>query len=166
MSSFVCSANHFNEVEEALRKLILNKDMFSVGYDVKQYFPEFFDSRFYTREQTEMTLMAIMTEIRKLNVLTVNIQYSDDGTVLNKKDIEAGYKEVLKKTPIETLSNVALYKALSCIAYQIEWHQITNNRPLTELEEGVRVFLKTIINDVADWIVYNLPEYNEAKWTR
>lgn len=166
MSSFLCTANHFNSVELAIQYYI-QKDMFMCPYAFKEVFPEFYYKRNASTDKICDSVQNIMNTIRKLSVTCVNLQYQhhlEEGKSVDikiKKEIQ-----YLLKNRNETvrLNPTALLKALQCLQYQIEIEHLTALRPITKEEENALMFIKEMSNQIAYDVATGTKEYEAAQW--
>ena len=161
MSSFICSAKHFNSIESGILKL-LNDNTFH-SYALKEFNLYSYDA---IPKTLEVTLKGFMGTLKKLNVLCVSLQYRKDeveGTLDTL--IEDRKKEVNQKTNIVDLSKLGLYNALKCLVYQVEIEQLEDIRDLERGETKAMLFLETFINCLANHICGKLPEDETNKWS-
>lgn len=147
MSSFIHTPKHFNSAEAALINI----------YKRNNYaLPEFYA---LSPVETVNEIKKHFAELKKLNVLTVCLQYADEN--LNK-DIEEQTEIIYQSTEIQPLNIYAVLMALKSIDYQIEIEHLTRLRQLTNEEADALKFLNDAINSLAIAIVTSLPEYDKA----
>ena len=165
MSSFICSPKHFNSVETALKSIISDKD-FDTPYSLKPIYPKLFNKSNLNYKELSNQIKDIVDTLRKINVLTVSLQYKDNyiGTLDNEIQKEINYL-LTNRNNEQYLSPTALYKALQVINYQIEIEHLTEIRELDTHESNALLFLKEITIAVATFIVTNTEEYNNADWS-
>lgn len=165
MSSILLSPKHFNSVENGIKKLAISKQ-FEFCYAIRKGYYSKIDRRHYSLETVEKTVSEIMDEIRKLSVLSYHLQYKHDyiGT-LDKEIQEWNFILLNDKLISIELTNIQLYSALNCIAYQIEIDHLEELRPLTSNEQNVIAFLELFKTDLLEHIVRNTQEYKDSKWT-
>ena len=164
MSSFICSAKHFNSIEESLKKYVNSRDFYA--YKLKNLYPVLFRPKEQLYETVEKQITDIVNELRKLNVICVSLQYKHhyDGR-LNEEikeqeeiafDRSEGYKE---------LSLHGLYNALNCLNYQIELEHLEELTGNKEAENKAYQFLQIMTENLAHYLVRKLPEDNTNRWS-
>jgi hypothetical protein len=164
MSSYVCSAKHFNSVENALQILLASK---TNGFSAPAAFREKFPSVYYKSDfdAIDKTVTVICNELRKLNVLTVTYQYKDHYKGRVNTEIKTATDALLKyRTEKVKLTTLGLYNALNCIEFQIETQHITDFRPLYPEEENALLFLTEMIESIGLYIIRKLPEDKTCRW--
>ena len=122
MSSFICSAKHFNSIERALIKLT-------------------------NGEGGGKQIRVFMDTMRDLSVLCVTLQYARYYKGKLDEEIAAQREFVKEKTEIQRLSLPQLVGAMKCMRYQIEIEYLTELRPLTELENRCMGFMNDTIEE-------------------
>lgn len=162
MSSFICSAKHFNSVENAVVDHCIDNANFWMPYNIQKRIPGL--DHHATREQKRETVHAIFTTLRELQVLCVSLQYKHhyDGTL--DEEIKQQMTAVKQKTGVVSLTRIGLYKAIGGILYQIETEHLEELRELTQSEKDALFFARTLENGLAKDIVSDLSEYETAKW--
>lgn len=163
MSSFICSAKHFNSIEKKLHELIYD-NRFYVPYSLREITPQFYDRRKTSVKSAEKELSAIVDTLRELNVLCVSLQYKHhyEGTL--DAQIQTELSEVKSKTETKYLTIHGLYNALSCLNYQIEIGHLKELRELTNGEENALTFLRELKIALASDIVSKLPDDKSNTW--
>ena len=163
MSSFICSAEHFNAIDHNLQRLINNDDFF-ISYSLKNVLPYWYDKRLYTFNAIEKEITDILNTIKDLQVLCVTLQYKDHYKGNLDVEIQECKTFVRTKTEVKNLTVLGLYNALRCVDYQIEIDHLKDIRPLTEEEQNALFFLKEIIKDLAVYIIMKLPDDLTNTW--
>lgn len=160
MSSYVVNNTHINSIGKALEKIILNNDQFYVPFTLKTVFPAIYNASTVAREDVEKEIKSIMFTLIELNVKCVASQY--DNKDQNEIDLEIKEMQASAKTytPFKPLSTMGLHKALTCLDYQIEDDEIK----LTQKHKNALFFLRTIKNQVADYLVKSTPQWENADW--
>src|ERR1035438_2955274 len=138
MSSYVCSAKHFNSLERGTIKVLMplkNGDV-STGkvseYPFKKEFNQFFKDepngyglsgtwKKLCGDRIKNEIPLIFDELRRLNVICVTLQYKEEyaGKVDTQIEFETEYLQTNKRDYKE-LSKHGLYNGLRCLHYQIE----------------------------------------------
>jgi len=163
MSSFICSAKHFNSIEKKLHDLIYDNN-FYVPYSLKNIVPKFYDRRQSSVKNVEKELTGIVNTLRELNVLCVSLQYKHHYEGVLDTQIQSELNEVKTKTETRHLTNHGLYNAFSCLNYQIEIGHLKELRELTTDEENALTFLREMKIALASDIVSKLPEDKSNTW--
>lgn len=163
MSSFICSAKHFNSIEKKLHELIYDNN-FYVPYSLKNIVPKFYDRRQSSVKNVEKELTGIVDTLRELNVLCVSLQYKHhyEGTL--DTQIQTELSKVKSKTETKYLTTHGLYNALSCLNYQIEIEHLKKLRELTNGEKNALTFLRELKIALASDIVSKLPDDKSNTW--
>lgn len=164
MSSFIPSSKHFNSIEKSVIYLTQNNN-FYFPYSFKNVFPILYDKRKYTQDAIDSVVVGIIDTLRELTSLCVSLQYKHhyEGTLDN--EIQEQTQILIKeKKQFTQLNNIALYKALSCLSYQIETEHLSDLRKLTQDEENAMFFIKEMKAVLCENIVSSLPNYEAAKW--
>lgn len=162
MSSFICTAKHYNSIESKLHLLACNSQ-FYWPYEIGQMYPDL-ANRYTLQTAKEKIITGIIDTIRELNVICVNLQYRHHLTGKLDSQIESDNIEIKQKTSIIALNDIALIKALQCCYYQIELHHLKELRELTEGEKNSMLFVSALINHLALNHINKLESYNIAKW--
>ena len=164
MSSFICSAKHFNSIENKLH-LLAASSSFYVPYSLKEITPKFYDRKKYLIEDIETEISEIIDTLRELNVLCVSLQYKHnfEGTLDN--EIKEELTLVKTKTDIKGLTRHGLFNALRCVDYQIESEHLNDLRSLTQNEENALAFVKGLYISIALDLVRELPDDKSNKWS-
>lgn len=164
MSSFICSPEHFNSIEQSINMLCYG-NKFYFPYAVKEQYPVIYDRLHYSAEKIEAVTKGIFDTLRALNATCVVLQYKHNSDN-PQAEIEEQIKSLLNnRTSYKVLNNVALFKALQCLTYQIETEHLTKLRPLTEAEINALMFCKEMETALAFDIVNGLEEYQKADWS-
>lgn len=103
--------------------------------------------------------------LMELQVLCVSLQYRHHYE--GRLDQEISEQREILHIPCNNpvlLSPVALYKSIQCTLYQIETEHLEELRPLTQKEQDCLIFFRFFANNIADFIVHRLKEYDEAPW--
>ena len=145
MSSFLHSPRHFNSVENAI-----------IGLKKKS------NSEFlYNISDRE--IKTVMDGIRELSVNSVFIQYKNHYENIDN-EISNNISNIMNnKMQIDNLSPIGLFKAINSILYQIELNTIKQTREVRKAEQDCYNRLIDFKNDLSEYIVSNLAEYNEVK---
>lgn len=157
MSSFTCSAKHYNSIESALHQLI-SKDMFCPAYELKEICPNWYERHHANHKAIKQEFSEHIDTIRELNALCVSLQYKDHYEGVLDKEIKEQIEYVKEKTEIKYLTPHGLYNALRCANYQIEIEHLQELRKLTESEQNAMKFLEVMINHVGAYIISQLPD--------
>ena len=159
MSSFICSAKHFNSIENKISDLILFNSNFSFPYSLKNEFDKMYNSRNYGQIGVKEELSGVMDSLRSLNATCVTLQYKShyQGRVDTeiKKEKETLFND--KKTT-KSLTTIGLYNALRCLSYQIETEHLEELGGMGEDENKAMLFLEAMINSVAHFALSCLPQ--------
>ena len=157
MSSFICSAEHFNSVEYYLTQKELGNDPI---YCLRKL------AKTANKSATSKEITGLVDTLRTLSVLCVSLQYRHHHKNGLDNEIAEQRKTLFNnKKPRIFLSDVSAYKAFQCISYQLEISHLTYIRPLTPEEELAMEFLHEITCEIAMKIVRRLPEYEKAAWS-
>jgi dipeptidase len=149
MSSFLHSPRHFNSVENAIIEL------------KKKSNSEFFSEFLYKISDRE--IKTVMDGIRELSVNSVFIQYKNHYENIDN-EISNNISDIMNnKTQIDNLSPIGLFKAINSILYQIELNTIKQSREVRKAEQDCYNRLIDFKNELSEYIVSNLAEYNEVK---
>jgi dipeptidase len=145
MSSFLHSPRHFNSVENAI-----------IGLKKKS------NSEFlYNISDRE--IKTVMDGIRELSVNSVFIQYKNHYENIDN-EISNNISNIMNnKTQMDNLSPIGLFKAINSILYQIELNTIKQTREVRKAEQDCYNRLIDFKNEISEYIVSNLAEYNEVK---
>lgn len=165
MSSFICSAKHFNSIEKNLIDL-LKKNDFSIPYNLRDLLPtQYYNPYGLSEEARKRELRPFIDELRQLNVLAVTLQYKDHYQGTLDKEIEDQNTIICDRSKAKELTPLGLYNALRSLNYQIEVEHIQELRPLTMEEETSMRFLDEFTQAIARYIISNLPEDKTNVWT-
>jgi dipeptidase len=149
MSSFLHSPRHFNSVENAIIEL------------KKKSNSEFFSDFLYNVSDRE--IKTVMDGIRELSVNSVFIQYKNHYENIDN-EISNNISDIMNnKTQMDNLSPIGLFKAINSILYQIELNTIKQTREVRKAEQDCYNRLIDFKNEISEYIVSNLAEYNEVK---
>jgi hypothetical protein len=119
MSSFICSAKHFNSIEIAVRRLF-NSPHYSPCYKIRELLKDKEINESFDIKSREF-IKGLIDELRKLNVICVTLQYERHAEGKLNQEIEDQMKIVFSNSEgFKELSKVGLYNALRCVRYQIE----------------------------------------------
>lgn len=144
MSSFICSAKHFNSTEKSTYELMINPNFNE--YWFRKYCKNIDDLNL-----VEQTIKDIFSKIKYLNVFSWCTQYEQFENEV------ALWSHVNKKTDVFKLDRKGLYNALSCISYQIEEDRIKINKS----EKKSLEFLNDMRNAIARHLIKDIPANNE-----
>ena len=161
MSSYICSAKHFNSIQRKLSDSFQFDNNFNYMYDLKDNFPELYEVSSLTEREIRDHVKSIVDDLRTLNVLTVTHQYKH----LLKQSVR---KEIKEQTDIvfnesddsKNLSVHGLYNALRCLYYQLEVKHVT----MTPRQVKAYNFLQVLIDFLAHYIVRTLPDDKTNTW--
>lgn len=148
MSSFICSAKHFNSIEKAITEY----NNLENGYAFH------FNGDYATTE----SLITMLNNLRFLNVVCVTFQYRHIEPIVDA-EIQSELKEIGKPTQIKPLTLLGLFNALSCVDYQIETEHVSGL--YDEIVNATMPTLKAFISCLAEKIVRNLPEDKTCTWS-
>lgn len=166
MSSFICNPSHFNSIEEKLINLITFKNDFYLPYSLRNVLPKCKDRLYSSLTEMENEIKSVMDELRKLNVVCVSLQYKDHYQGVLDREIEEQTSLLMSdKTTKKDLSVHGLYNALRCLDYQIETEHLIDIFGMNEGQNNAMLFLNEIINELAAYIISNLPEDNTNTWS-
>ena len=164
MSSFIPSSKHFNSIEQSLISLTMSSE-FYFPYSFKSRFPKLYNKRNYTQDCIDAEVRQIVDTLRELTAICVSLQYKHHYTGTLNSEIQ-GQIEILNhdKKSYNSLTKIGLYKALSCVGYQIEAEHLKELRDLTTEEENALFFVNEMQNTLSMDIVRNLPSYDSEMW--
>ena len=163
MSSFICSSNLFNSIEQAIQDLT-RKDNFCFPYSLQKSYPELCSKNYYSSQKVDAVVKNIIFELRRINAICTTLKYAGS----NKKDIDTLINEqiniTLDKKERQELTKVELFKQIQCLQYQIELEYILELSMLTPAQENAMLFLSEFKNTLAIYIISCLPNYDLAPW--
>lgn len=147
MSSFICSAKHFNSIEESLANKFLYDRSFSC-YQLKKGFGTLYKSRDMPEGAIKKEIKGIVDGLRDLNIICVTLQYKHH---FESVDQEIASQQMIMSTDksYKLLPEAALFKALVCVRYQIETVHLENLGGLSAAQERALAFLDIMINALA-----------------
>lgn len=161
MSCFICSASHFNSVEDGITRLFIHEDLFLFPVSVREIAYELFDKSYSAWRQGEKRIKSIMDTLRDLNVICVGLAWNEPDMwktmILEKEAVKV-------KTKIVHLNNIELYKAIQCIEYQIEIEHLEALGEVSMEQKAALFFLKEVKATLATFILCNSEDYEKAKW--
>ncbi|WP_455635181.1 hypothetical protein [Parabacteroides sp.] len=166
MSSFICSNKHFASIAKGI-VCIIKTNSFHVSFSLKQIAPQIYSYKRTLNEQSAIKeVNSFIDTLMELQVLCVSLQYRHhyEGHL----DQEISEQREILHIPCEnpvSLSPVALYKSIHCALYQIETEHLEELRPLTSREKDCLTFFRLFANNIADYIIKHLPEYDKVPWT-
>jgi hypothetical protein len=163
MSSFICSSKHFNSIQKTLEFFTHGKN-YSFPYELKTVCPKMYDNKHYSTELIEQEVREIVNALRELNVYCVLLQYKHHYEGRLNNEVQDQLEIIRDSEGGNILSLVELFKALTCVRYQIELEHLKELRELASLENRAMSFLNIMINDLACEIVRELPAYDDASW--
>lgn len=154
MSSFICSATHFNSIQAKTIDLFLDQRF--NAYSFNEY-------DLYNRPEDEVrkTLQELFTGLRELNVFAYHFQYRQHYETTLDQEIQAALIEINQKTPIRRLSFQGLYNGLACLNYQIEEDHLIGIR---EDLFGYKKFLEILKSNTAEFICSIAEEDKTNVW--
>ena len=164
MSSYICSAKHFNSIEKKLEELVYEQD-FYIPYSLRNVVPKWYEKRKYSFDVIFEEIKNIINSLRELNVVCVSLQYKHHYIGVLDEEIKNELKEVKRKTSIKNLTKHGLYNALKCLNYQIEIEHLEDIRELTIEEQKAYLFLKEFTYSLCEDIVSNLEEDKTNTWS-
>ena len=165
MSSFIHNAKHFNSVEQAFKRLAIDRS-FYFPYSFKQCFPVLQRSHDHGFATINEEIKQIFDTIREISVLCVTLQYKDYYAGKLDAQIEVEKNDLMSnKKQFKGLNNIETLVALQSIDYQIEIEHLKDLRPLTDQESNALFFIKEMISKLALYIVSKLPETDKAQWS-
>lgn len=163
MSSFICSPETFNSVENQIPE-ILRKDMFNTGV-FRDVMPELYRYSDFTDKQRKQKISELMDALRELNAVCVSLQYRHHYEGKLDNEIQTQTAILLQnKRKCRHLNVYGVYKQLQCITYQIEPEHLTNLRDLTEIEAQALEFAKIMKTQIAHYIIQGLEAYDSEPW--
>ena len=163
MSSYICSAKHFNSIEKKIKDLVQDND-FYLPYSLKSIVPKFYNKQKNSLDDIFKEIENIINTLREINVLCVSLQYKHHYIGTLDKEIERELIDVKQKTEIKELSIHGLYNALSCLSYQIELEHLKDIRELSSEEKKAIIFLKEFKISICEHIVANLSKDKTNTW--
>ena len=163
MSSFTCSAKHFNSVSKALQEEAWMR--LNCPSSLKDITPKFYNKRDYPSYEVKEEIDNMVTNLAKLNATCVTLQYAH-----HYKDVEAelaqSIEEATENTDVKGLTRLGLYHGLRCIYYQCETHHLSSDeRVPTKNEQEAEIFLTEIINVLAHNLVEGMPADSSNGWS-
>ena len=165
MSSFICSAKHFNSIENKLNKLFCyDQDEFKYFYPAKGVYSALYDTSKNLYETIEAQVKEVVNHWRDLNAICVTLQYADRDNDNINEEIKTQKAYVRTKTSTKELTLNGLYNALRCLDYQIEIHHLTELGGMTEEQKKAFDFLHKLIDGIAHIIVRKLPDDKSNTW--
>jgi hypothetical protein len=170
MSSFICEPIHFNSVQRKVSEIFLSKkndgrqyDLFDINFAKKS-----FEDLYYEKDTIIVANLIgeIFDTLRNISVLTVNYQYGKHNPETIHEDIKTDLLILMgEKHTSVPLTDVEVYKAIQCLFYQIEIEHLVAIRPLNDFEKNSMKFLKDFNEKMGKFIINNLPNYQNAKWS-
>jgi len=161
MSSFIPSAKHFKSIEATFIDLNWN-DNFYYPYDLKEDFPNLYSKN--SAKQMHNSIKDVVGVLAEITALCVCLQYRHEHEGTLDKAIEDNTIAAKAEVKGYILTKTELYKALSCVKYQIELEHLKDLRSLTEREEKAMKFLRVMIFHLAEDIVSGTALYDAARW--
>jgi hypothetical protein len=158
MSSFICSAKHFNSVQQKLYSVIAHRNDFYLPYSLRDKFPALHMPNKHTWEAIEEELNNIMDNLRKINAICVTLQYAHHYPGAVDTEIMQETKQLMesKKDNSQAITDLGLYNALRCISYQIEIHHLEELEGMTDDYRNAMEFLEKIIDSMAHYLVSHI----------
>jgi len=143
MSSFICSPNHFASIEEAFKK------QFKSPRFNTHPFKKFGLNK--SPDQNEKRLSKTFAYLKELNALSYFTQYKlhQEKTISEETADYMTAIDNLKPQPIK-LNTLELYNALSCLRYQIEEEEVSEEDTMLNIK-GLIKFLETAISTTAKY---------------
>lgn len=164
MSSFICSNKHFASIAKGIMSIIKTDD-FYVSYDLRKIAPKIYNDRGTSDQFATEEINSFIGTLMELQVLCVSLQYRHHYEGCLDQEISE-QREILHipcHNPV-SLSPAALYKSIHCALYQIETEHLEELRPLTSKEKDCLTFFRLFANNIADYVIQHLPEYDKAPW--
>ena len=159
MSSFICSAKHFNSVEDKLRNLIRFDNDFYFPYSLRGEYPKLYSQRDYLEEDVYQEITEVMDQLRELNAVCVTLQYKHHYEGKVDQEIQEQKSHLLdNKEGHKSLSLMGLYNALRCTSYQIEPEHLEELGGMEDNKRKALLFLETMIDSVAHHIIAKMPK--------
>lgn len=162
MSSFICSAKHFNSIEENTFKMIRFDRDFDC-YQLKQDFPKLYDQRSYDESEIFKEVKSIVNELRELNVICVSLQYKNHYDDIDK-EIKEQKELIYAGKGYKHLNPAGLLKAFICVNYQIEIEHLEELSGLNDDQKKAMKFLNIMIEYLTYRIAISTPAYDSAEW--
>lgn len=162
MSSYICSAKHFNSIEESTFNLIRYDRDFHC-YQLKGQFDKLRDQRGYDESLIRKEVKSIINELRELNVICVSLQYKQHYDNVDK-EIKEQKELIYADKSYKTLNLTGLLKAFICVNYQIEIEHLQELGGLTDEQKRAMNFLKIMIDYLTYRIATGTPAYDQAEW--
>ena len=160
MSSFICSANHFNSIEMMIPKIISLSEFNS--YNLKEFGLYKYNT---SLNESVVKVAKYIQDLRELNVVCFYLQYKDGYDESIDVLIPNELQYLKNPTKVKELTPLGLYNALICLNYQIETEHLKELRGLTEEEQMALDFLEVFTNSLARFICQIAPEDKTNKWS-
>lgn len=139
MSSFVCSATHFNSVCNYITGNNLNQSSYAL------------------RDLNKRDVESWIQDVYDLNCTTVCMQYNENRDTC---------PETLVKTEVIHLNEKDFFNVLCCIRYQIEMHQFEEGiREATTEEVKTFEILEDLLNEIARKLARKWCDDAKHKWS-
>ncbi len=164
MSSYICSAKHFNSIEENLIDNFQFDQDFKYMYDLKELCPELYQVSQHSERTIKEKVRELVDGIRRLNVICVSLQYAHHYENVNDEIEEQTKIAFDRSTDTKKLTLLGLYNALRCTYYQIELEHLEKLSENDEKENISYRFLSTMIDFLAHLIVRKLPDDKTNTW--
>ena len=164
MSSFICSAKHYNSIEYKLHNHVY-KDDFYIPYGLRDICPLWYTKRNSFYEAIFKEISNHIDTIRELNAVCVSLQYAHLSYEDLDEEVATQITKVKEITSVKTLSLLGLYNALCCADYQIETEHLEGLRELTPEEINAMTFLHTMKQAVAFYILYKMENDKTNTWS-
>ena len=159
MSSFICSAKHFNSIEKALNNYFSGSKSSEYSYSFYKYL-----GGNATGDQIREKIKNFIDTLRELNVMCVSLQYKHHSEGTLDTEISEQRERVYSDNSYKTIDIYGLIKALACVNYQLETENLIEFRPLTESETTALKYLDDLKYDLCYYLVNTSPQYDKGDW--